>query len=312
MKSRSPVFESLAARLGVAIFVALSAWIGYQYWSSRGEESLAVATVGAELIAFAGLAIARHNWRGARFLAFLGVLVTVLAASWCGFTTWQKIAADTRSQALQEAQQKPDYIFASRALSSASSALESQLQRQPPGCACPDTIRAWEASQRGAINSLTLERDTAQARLDLATPRPQMDWIAAIRGVGMEAVKLLGFMVFGLAISQPPKAPPNVATEPIPIVQAATPPWYMRTAAALLALFVSQARAPASADAQTLAQPRQASDPIVLNAAHNAKAIAFSMRGRYDLPQIAAKVGVHRTTVYRWFRARDNELSATG
>ena len=96
-QSRAPKLESLAAKIGVGVLVGLSVVIGYRYWIAQGEEQLAYLTVGAEIVAFAGLAAARHQFAHRAWgRGFGAVLVTVLAAAWCGLTMIQKIDADTR------------------------------------------------------------------------------------------------------------------------------------------------------------------------------------------------------------------------
>jgi hypothetical protein len=197
--SRTPWLESWAARLGVAVLVALSATVGYHSWQGRGEEQLAILTVGAELVAFAGLAVTRFHWPHSKWIAAGGLLATALSAAWCGFTMYQAINDESRARALALATERPAYVFAKDAADDAAAALHAQIRQPRPACTCPDTIGAWEDAQSIAIARLSDERDAAVQKLEAALPPIRTDVGAIIRGVGVETVKLLGFAVFGLA-----------------------------------------------------------------------------------------------------------------
>ena len=295
-----PWLESAAARVGVGVIVALSIGVGWSYWAAR-DEKLAWLTVGAELIAFAGLAVAvSHRWRyWGRKLGAL--LVTALAAGWCGYTMYQSIDADTRAEALAEARERPAYVFAANAAETASRLLSERLTHPSPrpDCACPDTLAQWEASEAAAIERLRNERDAAIAQMERATPEPPTDWGAIGRGISVEMAKLLGFMVFGLAVS-----PRAIATHIATPQSVSQPGWLARCAAALTIAGVATP-ATAIAPLQSSDLTMQDQSTIVLSPDMGQRAKAFSMRGRYQQKEIAAIVGVHPSQVSRWFRARD-------
>lgn len=310
--SRPPWLESWAARAGVAVLVALSALVGFRHWKAQGEEDLAYLTVGAELIAFAGLALAwHHGWR--RWGRAGGaLLVTALAAAWCGMTMFQKIEADTRTQAIAEARERPAYVFAANAARTATTLLEDRLRHPEarPLCTCPDTIRAWEASEAAAIDRLRSERNVAVEQMEAAIPPHRTDWIAIVRGLGIEVSKLLGFAVFGLAISPAPKQ------SHVPSHDKTPSHWWMRLMRRMrlpgLIGATSLAAAPAQAAQApeiTGVSPVLLTDAIVRLPETSKKAQAFAMRGRLRPDEIAETVGVSRATVYRWFRERDRDVA---
>lgn len=276
----------------------MSIWIGWTYWVSQ-DPRLAVLTVAAELIAFAGLVTARaqfpENW--GRGLGAL--LVTCLAAGWCGFTMVQNIQADTRATALRAAHERPAYVFALNAATVSGQLLEQRLRHPEPrpGCTCPDTIRAWEASEAAAIDRLRTERDDALRQMDAAIPAPQTDWVAIFRGASVEITKLLGFLVFTLGFSGPSQSFSWLRKWRIPLFAGAS------------AFAAGPAFAGQVPESEGVA-PLQTQPPIILLPSHSKKASAFSMRGRFRVEEIAAKLEVHPSTVYRWFAARDRGAEA--
>lgn len=229
---RAPTLASWAAKAGVIVLVALSVAVGAGYWWPR-DPALAVLTIGTELIAFAGLAVAFHQFlNGAWRLGVGAVLVTLLAASWCGMTMFQKIDADTRQEQIARAQELPRYVFAKNAAETAQTILRDRLNRPEPrpACNCPATVAAWEASEAAAIERLRAERDAAVREMERAIPPPRTDWIAIARGLGVEVGKLIGLMVFGLVAARPastiaqPRQPFEVVEGGLSTAPATTPP----------------------------------------------------------------------------------------
>lgn len=194
---RPPWLQSAAACVGIAGLVGLSIYVGFNYWLPI-DPALAWLTVFFELVAFAGLGVSAWQWRRSRRHGAGAVLLTLVAAAWCGFTMFQKIEADTAKEALRIARERPQYVFASSAAQTAQSLLDERL-RHPnprPTCACPQTIASWEAAEAGAIDRLRNERDAAVAQMETALPEPERDWFALARGIGVEATKLFGFVCF--------------------------------------------------------------------------------------------------------------------
>lgn len=187
---KGPVLESLLARLGVAGLVALSAKIGFEYWTGRGEHDLALLTLGAELVAFAGLALTLHHWKADWRRASGALIVTLMAAGWCGLTTWEKLASDTRAAFEQTA----GYKAAAADLAVIAPALRTRLLATPPADKGPKGLAAWEAIQKGAVAALRASKADAERRMT-----PSIDAVAILRGFGVELAKLLGFVVFALA-----------------------------------------------------------------------------------------------------------------
>lgn len=211
-QARPPWLQSAAALIGIVVLVVLSIAVGVRFWWER-DPALAFITVGAELVAFAGLGVAHWQWSRSRRLAIGAFIVTTIAAAWCAFTMFQNIAHASRLEAIREAQERPQYVFASNAAQTAERLLTARL-RSPnprPTCTCPQTIAAWEASEGAAIERLRNERDAAVRQMETAIPQPEMDALALARGIGVEIAKLFGFIVFVLALGPPRRkrgAPP--------------------------------------------------------------------------------------------------------
>lgn len=210
-----PVLESALGRIGIAVVLLFSATVGCGYWWTR-DWQFSILTAGAELVALVGLSITLWQFgRGAWGRGICGIVVTALAAGWCGLTMFQKIDADSRVSALAAARERPAYVFASNAAQTAETLLTARL-RHPnprPECSCPQTIAAWEAAEASAIDRLRTERDAAVAQMEAAIPPHKTDWIAIGRGVAIEVAKLLGFIAFGLVVIRSPRR--NQVVEPV-------------------------------------------------------------------------------------------------
>lgn len=203
-RERPPLLQSWAACFGIAVLVGLSIYVGARFWWSR-DQALSALTIGAELVAFAGLGVVAWQWKRSRLLALGAAGVTLIAAAWCAFTMFQNIAAETREEAITRAKERPAYIFADNAASTARNLLQSRLEHPNPrpACSCPQTIASWEAAEAAAIDRLRSERDNAVRQMEAAIPDPEMDWLALARGVGVEIAKLFGFAVFALSETAP-------------------------------------------------------------------------------------------------------------
>ncbi len=229
---RPPWLESWAARIGIGVLVLLSIWVGFSYWWTR-DQPLAWLTLGAELVAFAGLGVGVWQWKRNWLLGAGAIGVTLIAAAWCALTMFQNIETHSRQEAERAAMERPQYRFASSAADTAQRLLNDRLNHPNPRpeCACPQTIASWEAAEAASIDRLRAERDTAVAQMEAALPVPERDWFALARGIGVELAKLFGFLVFALSfaparreakhstIPQPPQpldlaevAPPTTAT----------------------------------------------------------------------------------------------------
>lgn len=288
--------------MGVLVLVLLSLYIGFTYWDGRGDRQLAIVTVGAEIIAFAGLVLVRWKWRGDFGWALIGLCLTLLAAAWCGLTMYEKIAADSRTEAVAAAQATLPYRMAAREFEVASTALTEKLGESPPAGAGPQTIGAWEASQAASVARLTAARDVALERLEAATPPVEVDVLAIVRGVGVELIKLLGFAAFGLlapmensAQSQPRPARQSLWKKGLA--------WLALGAAALGFASPAAASQAATVNVPPGAPPDATAHVLTIDA----KTRAFSLydTGQWKPDQIAVEVGVARSTIYRWLAKRD-------
>lgn len=312
----APILSSSLARLGVGVLVLLSIFVGFNYWMERGEDQLAIMTVGAEIIAFAGLVMVRHHWQRNWGWALIGLILTALAATWCGMTMFEKISADARERAVAAAEQTLPYRMAARDFEAASEALRAKLAEDQPSGVGPDTLRSWEAGQAAAVARLTRERDNAEARLRTATPEVSLDVMAIVRGVGVEMIKLLGFAAFGLIgpiETSPRTAPVRVKRSLWSRARA----WLGLGAIATGMVGVSHAEPLVLSQVVADATPAGPPSQNVLALPTDARSKAFAMRDRFggrpnthEIIEIATACGVSRSTVYRWFAKRDKEIAA--
>lgn len=206
---RPPAVESLALRIVILGFVFLSTKLGFDYWQAR-DPTLALITLGAEVLAAFGLSVAWFNLtQGHRLWGGVALVLTLAAAGWCATTAYLKIEEDTRKATLAAAQQTPTYVFAQNAADEAVRMLNQRMSEQRPFCTCPETIRAWEATQAASINRLRAERDAAVEKMQAVAPAVTTDWFAVARGVFIEASKLFGFLVFRVGEAPSPLLRPK-------------------------------------------------------------------------------------------------------
>lgn len=197
--------EVQAARAGVVGLVGLSAYIGFNYWLER-DPALAVVTLAAEAIAFVGLSIGARHWNGDRARAVGCFGMTVLAALWCGFTTWEKLADDGAAKALRLVTSSTEYREAHKALGVAQGALDAEtgahcVRSGPSGAPLPcwsAQETAWGAVHRSNLATYTALADSARNRVAALKPKETFDALAAARGFGIEIVKLFGLVCFAI------------------------------------------------------------------------------------------------------------------
>lgn len=212
-RARLPVLLSRLACLGVFIVVSVSIFVGFHYWWSR-DPALSFLTVGAEIIACFGLAVALARFPREWGKGLIGIGITLIAAAWCAATMFQTMDTSARAEAVARAQETPAYVFAKNAADTATTLLRARLERPEarPACNCPQTVAAWEAAEAAAINRLRSERDQSVQRMEDAIPVPSLNWFAISRGVGIELAKLFGFAAFWfivgpIAVAKPTRQP---------------------------------------------------------------------------------------------------------
>lgn len=303
---KANAFEGLAAR-DWAILDAL--WPLYAV--------AAIGCVAAQVIAacaavnFAWLDGAGRIWR---FLAgaFYGVCVVFAAYS---ADLGANVILSSAQRAAHEAREADRSRLADEIAALNEVIASERANMSQPGTVGPQTRAAETAAFLAATEAERARLPDAQAALDALPTLPReatQPWYAA-------AAVFLIFLVWailepwGYALAergrQSSRAPdlttPVIRFTPAP----ARPSWLRRAAAwASFALF-SQGAAAGLAHANAETEPRETPNPLTQPAAIDAKAQAFSMRDRFDVPVIASKVGVHQSTVYRWFAKRDKELA---
>lgn len=274
----------------------------------------AVACIAAQIIAacaavnFAWLGGAALIWR-ALAIAFYAVCVVFAAYS-----------ADMGAQAVLASGQRADYAareIERAALSREIAVLSQQIEAER--AKLPDDTGAIPASRQAAALALfNAATETARARLPVAQRElanrpaisrdPHHHWTVAL---GVFAIFLAWAILepWGYALAErgrEAKAPVASATESAtgaPIKNNVH--WLNRLAAIITLGWLSQFGAAAPAVAQPVAPPPPAPEPAPIAQWQDAKSVAFSMRGRFEVPEIADKVGRHPSTIYKWFRERD-------
>lgn len=193
-----PRLESGIARAGIIGVAALSAWTYWHFFHDRGDDTSAWLTLAAQAVALGGFAMMLHH--GIRTFRGAGALVvTAIAALWCGLTMFEKLNDDAAQRTLEAVQATSAYQSAERDLADASARLRSiNAQRAPdPETTVAQRLEAWGVNHRAELASATTERNRAQDRLDALTPQPTIDAISMIRGLGIQLAELLGLAVFG-------------------------------------------------------------------------------------------------------------------
>lgn len=195
--------------------------------------------------------------------------------------------------------------------------IEDERQRLPA-----DTANVVAERQRAALAAFEAATLPARTRLPEAqrqlerlpplTREPEQSWLSAL---GVFAIFLAWAILepWGYALAERGREPPkpvalSVALAPPPAINAtrnANVHWLGRAIAILTLGWLSHFATATPVHAEEAASPAPAPEPVSISQWQDAKAIAFSMRGRYEVAEIAAKVNRHPSTVYKWFRARD-------
>lgn len=285
----------------------------------------AIGCVAAQIIAacaavnFAWLEGAGRVWR---WLAGAFYGVCVVFAAYSADLGAQAILSNQQRAAAASREQERDRLQAE--IISLNGVVAAERQRMSdPGTVGPQTRAAETAAFLAATEAERARLPLAQAALDASPPLPRevmLPWHTAL-GVFLVFLAWAFLEPWGYALAERGRQPatPNTQHRPteaairaVPLQhsQAATPSLWRRAAAWVSFLLVSHAATAGLAHANTEPEPRDTPNPLTQPAAIDAKAQAFSMRDRFDVPAIAAKVGVHQSTVYRWFAKRDKELAS--
>lgn len=287
----------------------------------------AIACLAAQAIAacavvnFARLAHAHWVWRfGA--LAFYGVSVFFAAYS---ADRGAQVVLQSAHRAAYEVRETERDRLASEIVA-LTGAIEQERQKLPH-----DTANVVAERQRVALAAFEAATAVARARLPEAQrelrerapiPRDAAQGWAMALGVFVIFLFWAVLEPWGYALAERGREPPlavapAVARAPLPANSAtrratdatggATVHWLRRTLALVTLGWISHVTPPAQA---AQAEPEPAPEPVSISRWQDERAIAFSMRGRFEVPEIAAKVGRHPSTVYKWFRARDKERAA--
>jgi hypothetical protein len=194
-----PYLPSAIALIGLAIILAITAKMGFEYWAvRRGDIEMAWINAGCELIAFGGLAAAMYGWPKRWPWIITGMTMAVIMSAACGVTAYQRLSEDEHARAVAAARQSEVFEDARDDLDAARAAARSWATDDPrPTCVCPETIASWGGTH--VAEAERRERVIEQRRASLAalTPQRTFNWAAFARAVGLEAVKFLGFGAFG-------------------------------------------------------------------------------------------------------------------
>jgi len=286
----------------------------------------AIGCIAAQIIAacaavnFAWLEGASRVWR-ALAIAFYGVCVVFAAVS-----------ADMGAQAVLASGQRAAYESreVERAalleeIATLSRAIEAERQKLPA-----DTANVPTSRQQAALEIFNAATAAVRARLPEAQRQlserpalardPHHHWTLAL---AVFAIFLAWAILepWGYALAERGREANGKVATPLssatPANDSATPSatgakvhWLNRLAALLTLGLLSQFGAPVAAAETalaTVAPPPKAPEPAPLAQWQDAKSVAFSMRGRFEVLEIAEKVGRHPSTIYKWFRERDKQ-----
>lgn len=274
----------------------------------------AIACVAAQIVAacavvnFARLAGAPLIWR---FLAgaFYAVAVFFAAYSADGGARVILTSAHRAVYTVRETERRA----LSEEIKQLSDLIDAERQKLPQDTSGTVTSRQQIALARFQAVTATAGARLPEAQAELARKPPisreeAQPWVAAA-GVFLIFLAWAVLEPWGYALAErgrePNNSPPSAKFAPH-----AKAPWLRRVAGWIALAWFSQTATQAPIPEAPAANPLILPEPVQLSDARDAKAAAFSMRGRFAVQDIAAKVGVHQATVYRWFRARDLQANA--
>lgn len=278
----------------------------------------AIACLAAQVIAacavvnFARLADAAVIWR---VLAGAFYAVAVIFAAYSADRGAQVVVQSAHRATYEARETERDRLTSE--IVALSRIIEEERQKLPRDTAnvVAERQREARAAFEAATAVATARLPEAQRELSARPPLPReaaQGWAMAL---GLFAVFLAWAVLepWGYALAERGRTPPQkVAPAPTPAkiaTPSATIHWLRRAVATLTLGWISHFATATPALAEQVAPPMPAPEPVSISQWQDAKAVAFSMRGRFDVPEIAAKVNRHPSTVYKWFRARDKELS---
>jgi hypothetical protein len=282
----------------------------------------AIGCIAAQVIAacaavnFAWLDGASRIWR-ALAIAFYGVCVVFAAAS-----------ADMGAQAVLASGQRAAYeareierATLMAEIAALSQAIEAERAKLPT-----DTANVPTSRQQAALDLFNAATAAARVRLPEAQRQlserpplardPHHHWTLAL---AVFAIFLAWAILepWGYALAERGREMARTVARATPANDSATPSatgakvhWLNRLVALLTLGMLSQFGAPvatAQPAAATVAPPAPAPEPAPLAQWQDAKSAAFSMRGRFDVSEIAERVKRHPSTIYKWFRERDRQ-----
>lgn len=194
-----PYLPSAIALVGLFIITAVTAQMGFDYWSERrGDSEMAWISLGCELVAFGGIAAAMFGWPDRRAWVATGVTLAVSMSVVCGWTAYQRLAEDEHSRAIEAVQQTEAYGTAKEDLDEARGSVRAWSVEDPrPTCECPQTIAAWSIAHVAEADRREAVLAQRQSRVDALVPETSISAMALARAIGLESAKLLGFGAFG-------------------------------------------------------------------------------------------------------------------
>lgn len=275
-----------------------------------------VGCVAAQVVAacsvvnFARLALAPRVWR-ALALAFYAVSVTFAAYS---ADHGAQVILGVAHRAAYESREKERAALA-KEITTLSATIKKERDKIPvAGSVGPKTLDAatatFEATTAVEQSRLPVAQTELRSKPPLGRDTPPAKWDNAV---------FIAFLVWGalepwgfaLAERGRQVAPvPHSATNGVRVLRNREPGLIRRFAAwcGLLTLATGATTEPALAATHN-PEPVANPDPITLKAEMDEKAVAFSMRGRFSVDDIAKRVNRDRSTVYRWFAKRDAQAA---
>ncbi len=284
----------------------------------------AVACLAAQVIAacavvnFARLAHAHVIWR---IGAFAFYAVAVFFAAYSADKGAQVVLQSAHRAAFEV--REAERVALTGEIAGLVATIEAERQKLPE-----DTANTVAERQRVALAAFEAATAVARARLPEAqrelSERPPLpreaaqDWTIAL-AVFLIFLAWAVLEPWGYAVAERGREPPKPVALPLALAlepekratSSANVHWLRRAVAILTLGWLSHFATATPARADEVAPPPQPPAPVPIAQWQDAKAIAFAMRGRFEVPEIAAKVNRHPSTVYKWFRARDKENGNT-
>lgn len=276
----------------------------------------AIGCVAAQILAacavvnFARLSGAPRVWRFLA-IAFYGVAVFFSAYS---ADMGAQVVLNSGQRSVYESRHRDRVSLASE-IDHLSATIAAARARLPvAGLVGPKTqdaaIATFEATTSVERSRLPVAQEELKSKPELTRDRPKslLDTLVFLIFLGWALLEPWGYALAERGREVAPTS--HAATNGVRVLRSREPGVLRRLMAifGLIRLAAGATDGPALAETRAI-EPITNPDPITLKSEMDEKAVAFSMRGRFSVEEIANKVGRDRSTIYRWFAKRDTQAA---